>query len=357
MKGAGSRGAQHRAFPYLTDDRQIGFRCGREAINSRARGPGSLCARFIVPPFTILDGRQGYWQKRKWAWLSLGIRGELGRGNDGDKTKGGLAFSLSSQPIEVFKKKGAYEEEVGRRVSWQEFAEARPEALRMHGTSVFDPVLCEVLYTWFCPAGGRVLDPFAGGSVRGVVAGRMGLAYTGIDLSARQIRSNRSQASRIRLKARPRWIVGDSRQVARLARGRCDFVFSCPPYGDLERYSDDPRDLSTMEYGAFRRAYQEIITGACRLLKDGRFACFVVGEIRNRLGFYRGFISDTIRAFARAGLTYYNEAVFVPPGGSLATRAGKQFDASRKLCRAHQHVLIFIKGPPQEAIHAVISRF
>ena len=33
------------------------------------------------------------------------------------------------------------------------------------GTSVFCPVLCELMLRWFCPAGGSVLDPFAGGSV------------------------------------------------------------------------------------------------------------------------------------------------------------------------------------------------
>ena len=39
-----------------------------------------LCERFIVPPFSVLDARQGYWQNRKRAWLSLGIESELGRG-------------------------------------------------------------------------------------------------------------------------------------------------------------------------------------------------------------------------------------------------------------------------------------
>jgi len=38
-----------------------------------------------VPPFSVLDARQGYWQDRKRAWLSLGIESELGRGvNLGD---------------------------------------------------------------------------------------------------------------------------------------------------------------------------------------------------------------------------------------------------------------------------------
>ena len=42
----------------------------------------SLSERFIVPPFSVLDARQGYWLDRKRAWLSLGIQSELGRGGN-----------------------------------------------------------------------------------------------------------------------------------------------------------------------------------------------------------------------------------------------------------------------------------
>ena len=41
---------------------------------------GSLSDRFGVPPFSILNAREGWWQDRKRAWIDLGIRSELGRG-------------------------------------------------------------------------------------------------------------------------------------------------------------------------------------------------------------------------------------------------------------------------------------
>lgn len=44
--------------------------------------PIPLIERWIVPPFSVLDARQGYWQKRKRQWLALGIKGELGRGEN-----------------------------------------------------------------------------------------------------------------------------------------------------------------------------------------------------------------------------------------------------------------------------------
>lgn len=45
-----------------------------------------LADAFVVPPFSVLDARQGYWKERKDRWLALGIRSELGRGEKADGT-------------------------------------------------------------------------------------------------------------------------------------------------------------------------------------------------------------------------------------------------------------------------------
>lgn len=225
--------------------------------------------------------------------------------------------------------------------------EANPAA---SGTSIFDPVLCELAYRWFCPPDGTILDPFAGGSVRGIVASKLGRKYIGVDLSARQIAANRIQADAICGDPRPVWCEGDSRSIVSIAAGtEADFIFSCPPYADLERYSDDPADLSTLDYAAFRIAYGEIIRGAIALLRPDRFACFVVGDVRDKRGLYHGLPWHTIAAFEDAGARLYNEAVLVTAVGSLPIRVGKQFTASRKLGKTHQNVLTFVKGDPRKA--------
>ena len=41
---------------------------------------GNLSDRFMIPPFSVLNAREGWWQNRKRAWLALGIKSELGRG-------------------------------------------------------------------------------------------------------------------------------------------------------------------------------------------------------------------------------------------------------------------------------------
>jgi len=223
------------------------------------------------------------------------------------------------------------------------------------GTSIFDPVLCELAYIWFSPVGGIVLDPFAGGSVRGIVASKLGRQYIGHELRQEQVNANRTQASEICADDEhpPAWICGDSRNITDTCNDlQADFVFSCPPYADLEVYSDNPKDLSTLAYTEFQEAYAEIIKKTCSLLKNDRFACFVVGEVRDKKGNYYNFVGNTIQAFKDAGLEYYNEAILITAVGSLPIRAGKQFSASRKLGKTHQNVLVFVKGDGKKAAKA-----
>ena len=218
---------------------------------------------------------------------------------------------------------------------------------RHTGTSIFDPVLCELVYRWFCIPGGRILDPFAGGSVRGIVATKLGYEYVGIDLSSRQIKANREQANNICDEIVPTWVVGDAREIKKKAKGEYDLIFSCPPYHDLEVYSEDKKDISTLSYEDFIKAYRQIIKSCVSMLKEDRFACFVVGEIRDKKGFYKGLVPDTIRAFENAGARYYNEAILVTAVGSLPIRIGRQFIAGRKIGKTHQNVLVFFKGDPK----------
>lgn len=221
------------------------------------------------------------------------------------------------------------------------------------GTSIFDPTLCELVYRWFCPKAGVVIDPFAGGSVRGVVASHLGLGYVGVELRAEQVQANEAQLD-ICGDIKPVWTQGDSRDIASLCQGvQADFIFSCPPYADLEVYSDDPADISNMQYPEFRDAYFEIIAETAKLLRRDRFACFVVGDARGKDGCYYGLPEDTVAAFRDAGLRKYNEAILVTAVGSLPIRVRKQFENGRKLGKTHQNVLLFVKGDWRKAVKAI----
>lgn len=295
---------------------------------------GIVAERFIVPPFSVLDTRQGTWQDRKRAWIALGIESEV--------SHAGVHRYGNSCVI----KRGCH----GFDGAHTNSAEAKQ--LTQTSGSLFDPVLCECIYRWFCPPGGQVVDPFAGGSVRGIVAGALGRKYWGSDLRQEQIDANVNQATIIKTAEPPMWICGDSLDTLNSAP-QADLVFSCPPYGDLERYSDDPRDISTMEWHTFTAAYKRIILRSVERLKPDRFACFVVGDFRDKRGFYRDFVSLTIGAFQEVGARLYNEAILLNSIGSACLRVSKQFVASRKFAKVHQNILVFCKGDPREATSAL----
>lgn len=276
---------------------------------------GELCKKYLVPPFSALDTKQGYWQSRKREWKAIGLQSQLGRSD----------VLLGQGLKDLADKMGA----------------------SLTGTSIFDPVLCEVIYNWFCMQGGTVYDPFAGGSVRGIVAEKLGRKYIGIDLSQEQIDANQLNADK--LKVCPAWYCDDSKNADKyITDETADLVFSCPPYHDLEKYSNHPLDLSNMNYEDFLAAYSEIINIACRKLKNNRFAVFVVGDVRDKKGAYKDFISATKRIFIDNGLCLYNEFVLLEQYGTAPMRAGKQFRAKRKVVKVHQNVLVFYKGDVED---------
>lgn len=468
---------------------------------------GSLVDRFVVPPFTVLDARQGYWQDRKRQWFALGIEGEAGRAGSTEANPNLDAIWASVSPGHSPRpatKRGKDGHTVRGDGHGRDVTDAGG------GTSVFDPVLAEILYRWFCPPGGLVINPTSGESVYGIVAGYLGYRYSGVELRKEQNDSNRAQWEVVKAGANPYiidggngfditaptpdevklvdllakphvadgrlqylpmgaykeaveknniawikqngtpigfvllspktrtnvlkieqiakheaappgvgkalfsyaverateekraalqlevrqdnnnaigfynhmgmnligekgdnylyelilnnpiagtgalvdpvWLEGDGQNVYELVGEDADFILCCPPYHDLEIYSDDERDLSNMEYDEFITVYNNIIAASVKRLKDNRFAAFVVGDIRDKNGNYRNFVSHTIQAFIDAGCALYNEAVVVTAIGSLPLRVTKSFQAGRKLGKTHQNVLVFVKGDWRQAM-------
>ncbi len=300
-------------------DTQPGEEEESQATEKEADEPHKkLSDRFIIPPFSVLDTKQGTWSQRKNYWLSIGIKSEEGRDAEC------LPTSINGEKYKGFD--------------------------MLSATSIFDPVLCELAYQWFNIPKGNILDPFAGGSVRGIVAAKLGFNYLGNDLRKEQIDANRINAKEVlqNNETLPIWTCGDSLRIDEIAKDyKADMIFSCPPYADLEVYSDAKEDISNMPYHEFIKVYNEIIRKSCEILQEDRFAVFVVGDIRDKKGFYQNFVSDTINAFVACNVLLYNEMILVNMVGTLAIRAGKQFSAGRKVGKQHQNVLVFYKGNPK----------
>lgn len=347
----------------------------------------AMAQRFIMPPFTVLDARGGPWQERKRAWVAAGVRGELGREAGTarafavDLLKGERIVGVSPEDQQAQERAAASNPDIrsglladgwhgrdnrkaprhtaipgggtGENSAWkfktENGYETGPESqVSGYGTSVFDPVLCELMIRWFCPTGGHLLDPFGGESTKGLVATALGYQYTGMELRQEQVDTNRGQAAAMGLS--PQWFCGDSANLeAALPAGKLyDLVFTSPPYYNLEEYRGGERDGSGLQtYAQFMAWYRTIFEGCIRRLAPNRFLIVKVGEVRDKkTGAYYNFVGDNNRLFMDLGLQYWNEFVLITAIGSLPLRAGRQFSAGRKAGKSHQNVHVYYKGDP-----------
>ena len=286
-----------------------------ENINKKNGGknktemPNKLTDVFIIPPFSILDTRQGYWRDRKMAWRS--IIGDNGDSREG--TFGGSMFTKFS-----------------------------------NGVSLFDPVLSELICRWFTPNNSsKIFDCFAGDTQKGFVFGHCGYTFTGIELRQEQVDVNNKVLDNFNeIKKRVKYICDDGQNVSKhFGEETQDLFFSCPPYYNLEHYSELENDASNQSsYEEFLQILEKAFSDAIRCLKNNRFAVIVVGDIRDKkTGYYYDFPSDITRIFKRNDMSLYNEMILVEPLGNLQQRVGLSMK-TRKVGKCHQNVLVFYKG-------------
>lgn len=285
------------------DMEAFGFDEGAEAEEDEERKPGALAERFVVPPFTVLNSQHGYWMERKKAWRAK--IGDNGESREAKLFGAGLCSEINNS------------------------------------VSILDPVLAETIISWFGYRGGKAFDTFAGDTVFGFVAASCGMNFAGIEL-----RQDQTDLNNARTKDLPAsYICDDGQNVARHFEPESqDLFFSCPPYFDLEVYSDKPNDASNQAtYQDFLAILRNAFHGAVQCLKPNRFAVVVCGDIRDKKGLYRRFPDDIKTIFADAGMPLYNELVLVEPLGTLPSRVGNSMK-TRKVGKCHQNILVFYKG-------------
>lgn len=265
---------------------------------------GMLSKKFIVPPFTILDSRQGDWTLRKRKWREL--IGDFGESRE--------------DVLPIFKTESSF-----------------------YNTSLLDPVLSEIILKWFTPhENSKCFDVFAGDTVFGFVSAYEGHNFTGIELRQEQCDLNNERCKELNAK----YICDDGRNVLNhIEKESQDLLFSCPPYYDLEVYSDNENDASNQEtYEEFYSILDTAFNNAIKCLKNNRFAIIVAGDIRNNKdGSYYDFCGDIKTTFKRNGMLLYNELILITQYGTACLRGTKNMK-SRKCVKVHQNVLVFYKG-------------
>lgn len=264
---------------------------------------GGLVKRYTAPSFSVLDTMQGYWQDRKKQWEEL----------------------------------------------IQDKGETREELIGdTYGVSVFDSCLADILTQWFTPetTNNKIIDPFSGDSIIGYVSSKKNNQFTGIELRKEQCKINNQ---RIQNFSKSKYINDDAQNVLdHIPKKSQDLLISCPPYYNLEVYSDLENDASNQEtYEEFYKILDTAFTNAIQTLKENRFAAIVIGNIRDENGFYYNITGDIINTFQKNNMLLYNWLILKNSTGGAALRAKRNMK-TRKMVKTHQDILIFYNGNPQE---------
>lgn len=273
----------------------------------------TLSDKYIVPPFSVFNTHQSYFRERMRMWRDIGVVGNAGRNKN-------LAYD-------------------NRRM---EKGKIDP-----NGTSTFNPVVCEIIYKWFARKGDIIFDPFAGGITRGGVAIFCDCGYIGYDINTKQVSVNAQQyeelADKYEVDANAIYLCVDSEKATIPEH---NLFFTCPPYYNLERYTDNPNDLSNCtSYKMFLLKYKSILKRSLECLYEDSFAVIVVSDVRDKkTGEYYPLVADTTEIMIDLGLKYYNEIILYNDTGNLAITSGNYLDRARKVGRQHQNILVFYKG-------------
>lgn len=305
----------------------------------------NLRKNWVVPPMSVFDSRNGEWQDRKRLWRQLVDNRTIGESREETLYK-----SPEMRYPQLYVDSREEREKLG--ISFREYIEkyATDEDLKLDGsfaagTSLFDPVLAEVVMKWFAPKGGKIIDPFGGEPTKGIVAGVLGFQYTAVEFRQEQVDTNRKACEGY---PNVRYFCGDSNNIDTIVEDTgFDLCFTSPPYYDLELYSKE--DMSALgTYEEFMQQYYNIFKKCVDKLKDKGFLVVKVGEIRNKkTTVYRNFVGDNITIFKDLGLHYWNEIILVQPIGTAAMRAEKSME-TRKVQHVHQNILVFKKDMKQQ---------
>jgi DNA modification methylase len=240
------------------------------------------------------------------------------------------------------------------------------ELRKAHGANK-PPQLMRSLIEFFTPAGGRVLDPFAGvgGTLIGAAICESPRECTGIEINQQWVDVYRQVLAKHPELNGGEIHLGDSMSLLRdstlFPDESFDFICTDPPYNvhlaqtmsNDERYahnnrktdynmrSESPEDLANLpSYDAFLDAMQSVMRGCFRVLKSGKYLAVI---LRNAYqdGRYIFTHVDVARRAEAEGFITKGEQVWYQAGTRLRPY-GYPFAYIPNI--AHQHI-VFLQKP------------
>lgn len=210
----------------------------------------------------------------------------------------------------------------------------------LNAASVPSAALTEQIVISYSRRGDLILDPFAGGPTRAVVAALLGRRYVGVDIREEQVAATNARLRDLGLDHLAVVHHANAAEYSWRDAGIGHLVLTCPPYWNLEVYSDDPRDLSTCEtYEIFIERLGIVVARLSEVLAADAFAAWIVGRIVHPKTGELLSLPDHVEALHRGSGFRAWDRIEVPFGTAGVPRIG-QFRTNRRTVNAHESVVV-----------------
>lgn len=224
----------------------------------------------------------------------------------------------------------------------------RNQNVRWKGSiSMFPRQILEYLIDFYTKKGDWFFDPFAGHNSRMETTFLKGRNYCGWDCSKEFMEFNRSVAKKLmKENANNDNVIilkeGDSRNIDE-ADECADFVFSSPPYWNIEWYGDEPEQLGKLTYPEFMVDITKIYAQCYRILKPGKFCIINVNDFRKG-GQYYSYHVDTVNALKSVGFKQYDH-IIMKYNNAMRQAFPNQILQEKLMPKIFEHLLVFFKPP------------
>ena len=217
------------------------------------------------------------------------------------------------------------------------------------GVSIFPYDIIRKALLVYSKKGDIVLDPFAGHATRMTACFRMGRNYIGYDVCEEFLKLNREIAERFVSGA----LINENAPTITLRHhtSEClvensnsvDFVFSCPPYWDLEKYGNQPHQLSNItSYPRFLEAMKRVMTSCARVLKPNHYFGLVIADFRKDKRLYP-FHSNLLHIGLQIGFKLHDIIIIQKCKVPIVSHFTNQCADYKRMGIAHEFLLVFKK--------------
>ena len=210
--------------------------------------------------------------------------------------------------------------------------------------SEFNAQLCEWIVEYWSKEGDTIVDPFAGRVTRAAVSTHLNRIYEGYEISPQTY--NRSLEHYQKHSIPATLHLGDGRKMDNTKKETADLIVTCPPYFNLERYESVEGQISDrFKYNDFLDDIELTIRNCKRVLKQGGYGCWVVGDFRSfhRWGGLLSFHSDLINIIKRVGLKHWDTIVLPSNYSPMIHAVLKSAKAKQFTAKKHEYLIVFKK--------------